>query len=308
VGRPITTQIYQESGHTPLFLLLAFVSHDLLHLPGTTMQPPVLESGAIDSTLPISDPYFAEPKPSNEWTPVDHSHNLKSIGLEPGRPFRLRNHSTLTTWIPERVFWSVNKAVVVRAHEQGNESRVAAIKVVFNRNVRYPEFAAVRKLGRHPNILQVYEYGVVAGRHAVLISEWAEFSTLRLFTWHYRSANMAIDPTVSKQLFRDIVTGLQYIHAKGYVHGDFGAVNIFLARHPSGHVIAKVADFEAFQKDKGIEYQRDIKRLCRQFRELIVQTQREVVDAVRDALEMGICVWKWPAEQILEHPWMMALS
>jgi len=193
----------------------------------------------------------------------------------------------------------------MRAHEQGNEKRQAALKVVLDCDASYPEFAATEKLGQHPNIVEIYEYGLI-GKDAVVISEWVEFGTLRDYIEHHRISGRPIHPKIGKQFYLEIVRGLHYIHSKGIQHNDLHSANVFLTIPPEsptgGHAVAKIADFE------GRFYQKDSYSLCSLFTDLIIKQQQGVKDKGRGRVYLGICIEKWDTAKILADPWLQPVQ
>jgi len=255
----------------------------------------VSKNGPI--SIPDTDPYFAEPRPPVPWIESDYSDHYRAIGLEIGRPFRLTNGST--AWIPIELFWSNRGKVVFHAREQEGARRSAAIKVIFHADAMNPELVAARDLTYHPNILAMYESGLMGG-HAVMVTEWAEYGTLRTYTRHHRANNLTIDPGIGRQFFHDIVRGLAHIHAAGYAHGDACLANVFVVRE-SNRVVAKLADFDQSQRRDAKQLGFDLQWLCDNFRDLVAYHQRGVEDVARDALRRGICEERWSAERILQH-------
>ncbi|KAG1833283.1 kinase-like domain-containing protein [Suillus subluteus] len=89
---------------------------------------------------------------------------------------------------------------------------------------------------KHPNILPVYGYTYGFGPFLAIVSPWAENGNL--------SDYLELKGTVLTlvrlfRLLRDIIAGLQYLHANSVIHGDFNGPNVLI--HGDG--TACVADF-----------------------------------------------------------------
>ncbi|KAG2143612.1 kinase-like domain-containing protein [Suillus clintonianus] len=89
---------------------------------------------------------------------------------------------------------------------------------------------------KHQNILPVYGYTNGFGPYIALVSPWAENGNLTAYL-----ERMGADLTVLRrfEILRDIIAGLQYLHANGVIHGDFNGPNVLI--HGDG--TACVADF-----------------------------------------------------------------
>ncbi|KAG2036655.1 kinase-like domain-containing protein [Suillus americanus] len=82
----------------------------------------------------------------------------------------------------------------------------------------------------HPNILPVLGYTYGFGPFIAIVSPWAENGNLTVYL-EREGAALA--------LLRDIIAGLQYLHANSVIHGDFTGPNVLI--HGDG--TACVADF-----------------------------------------------------------------
>jgi serine/threonine protein kinase len=88
----------------------------------------------------------------------------------------------------------------------------------------------------HPNILPVFGYTYGFGPFIAIVSPWAENGNL---TVYLESDGAALTLVRRFQLLRDIIAGLQYLHANNVIHGDFTGPNVLI--HGDG--TACVADF-----------------------------------------------------------------
>ncbi|KAG1794074.1 kinase-like domain-containing protein [Suillus subaureus] len=71
---------------------------------------------------------------------------------------------------------------------------------------------------KHPNILSVYGYTYGFGPFLAIVSPWAENGNL---SDYLELKGEALTIVRRFQLLRDIIAGLQYLHASSVIHGDF---------------------------------------------------------------------------------------
>ncbi|KAG2042014.1 kinase-like domain-containing protein [Suillus americanus] len=89
---------------------------------------------------------------------------------------------------------------------------------------------------KHANILPVYGYTYGFGPFLAIVSPWAENGSLS----DYLEVEGAALTLVRRfRILRDIIAGLQYLHANSVIHGDFNGPNVLI--HGDG--TACVADF-----------------------------------------------------------------
>ncbi|KAG1784781.1 kinase-like domain-containing protein [Suillus plorans] len=88
----------------------------------------------------------------------------------------------------------------------------------------------------HPNILPVYGYTYGFGPFIAIVSPWAENGNL---SDYLQIEGAALTLVRRFQILRDIIAGLQYLHANSVVHGDFTGPNVLI----NGDGTACVADF-----------------------------------------------------------------
>ncbi|KAG2116788.1 kinase-like protein [Suillus clintonianus] len=89
---------------------------------------------------------------------------------------------------------------------------------------------------KHKNILPIYGYTYGFGPFIALVSPWAENGNLSSYL-EREFANLTLVRRF--QILRDIIAGLQYLHANSVIHGDFTGPNVLI--HGDG--TACVADF-----------------------------------------------------------------
>ncbi len=100
------------------------------------------------------------------------------------------------------------------------------------------EARALSKL-RHPNIVEVFDFGRTADGRPYLVMEWLEGETLA----DYFETRLPLSPRESARLLDDAASALDAVHAKGVVHRDVKPENLFLARTPTGEPVLKLIDF-----------------------------------------------------------------
>ena len=100
---------------------------------------------------------------------------------------------------------------------------------------------------RHPNVVQVYRSGEVAGM-PFLIMEWVEGATLQA-----RIDSGPLPARQAAEIVRDLARAVAQAHAMGIIHRDLKPENVLLA--PSGKpgqgAIPKLIDFGLARRDEG---------------------------------------------------------
>jgi tetratricopeptide (TPR) repeat protein len=98
------------------------------------------------------------------------------------------------------------------------------------------EAAAMAKLGEHPNVVNVYDFGEEAGQ-LYLISQYMAGGDLYSLLRDAAGHRLAVEEVI--RIGGDIAGGLAHAHTHGVVHRDIKPQNVWLA--PDG--TAKVGDF-----------------------------------------------------------------
>ena len=88
---------------------------------------------------------------------------------------------------------------------------------------------------RHPNIAQLYET-IISERHIYIIMEYVEGRDL----FQYIYSLQRLSELKSSQLFRQLISTIEYIHTLGIVHRDIKPENILLNKQKT---ILKLVDF-----------------------------------------------------------------
>ena len=102
------------------------------------------------------------------------------------------------------------------------------------------EALAVAKLV-HPNIVQVYDTGVDAGRHFIVMEYVEGKSGAQLL-----QRDGALRPGTAVEIAAQACTGLEYAHRQGIIHRDVKPGNLMVIGGPAGgpaEMTVKLADF-----------------------------------------------------------------
>lgn len=144
---------------------------------------------------------------------------------------------------------------VVRARDRATGD-VVAIKRVWRRYASWDECVAlgeVRVLARlaHPNVVRLREVFREGGAlHFVF--EYAAAGSLGGLIRARHEANAALPLGDIARLARDVLRGLAYLHANGFLHRDLKPDNVLLCTRPGGcRLVAKVADLGAAREADG---------------------------------------------------------
>lgn len=124
------------------------------------------------------------------------------------------------------------------------QTALAGDKEFIDRFIR--EAKILTKL-RHPNLIQLYEFGTMGDN--------GFFMVLELLPGESVSARIDHKEKISVQqalkIVREAALGLHSAHQKGIVHRDISPDNLFLARDDSGTEITKVIDFGIARPNTG---------------------------------------------------------
>ena len=91
----------------------------------------------------------------------------------------------------------------------------------------------------HPNVADIYDYGVLPDGEAYLVMELVEGQTLR----EYLQAAGPLSVAEATTIAAEIAAGIDAAHHFGIVHRDLKPSNIILARSHKGRLQPKVVDF-----------------------------------------------------------------
>ncbi|HEY6880311.1 MAG TPA: serine/threonine-protein kinase, partial [Polyangiales bacterium] len=121
--------------------------------------------------------------------------------------------------------------------------KLLAIKVL--RTLDTPEHqalfrreAAIAARLRHPSIVEVMGFNVLAGGTAYLAMERLFGEDLRA-----RLGRGALPLAEAREITRQVASALWFAHQQGIVHRELKPENVFLGREPDGALRVKVLDF-----------------------------------------------------------------
>ncbi len=136
-------------------------------------------------------------------------------------------------------------SLVYKARHQFME-RVAAIKVLSPDRIpdartiqRFQQEARSVSRLKHPNIVDVHEFGVDENKQPYLIMDYLEGSSLLATI----ERDGPIKPSRAAVLFLQIADALQHAHEKGVIHRDLKPTNALLVKDENGHEQVKLVDF-----------------------------------------------------------------
>lgn len=92
---------------------------------------------------------------------------------------------------------------------------------------------------KHPNIVQVFDFGISENSKPYLITEYLQGESLADIL--QTSTNIPAQRAVS--IFLQVCDGLSVLHKKGIVHRDLKAGNIFLVHEADASDVVKILDF-----------------------------------------------------------------
>ena len=124
--------------------------------------------------------------------------------------------------------------------------RIVAIKLLRSSMIseaqsieRFKQEAQAVALLTHPNIVSVYDFGIVDGVLPFLVMDYLEGTNLGEVL--EKEGHLSVERAV--RIFRQVCEGLEQAHQKGIVHRDLKPSNICLVKDEKGHEVAKIVDF-----------------------------------------------------------------
>jgi serine/threonine protein kinase len=115
---------------------------------------------------------------------------------------------------------------------------------------RFAREVRISALVRHPNVLEVYDAGVLADGSPFLVME--KISGLTLYEKLCMEQRLGVEECVN--LLGQLLDALEALAARGIVHRDIKPENLMLSRGPSGEIKLKLVDFGiALVRDERIE-------------------------------------------------------
>ena len=133
--------------------------------------------------------------------------------------------------------------------------RMVAIKILKEKNVdgsareRFLREARVAAAIHHPNVCSVTDGGLLADGRPFLVMErlWGE--TLRATLRRH----LQLDPHIAIDLGVQMLSGLEAVHALGFVHRDLKPDNVFLVQRNGCMPIVKLLDFGMCRRAESVE-------------------------------------------------------
>ena len=110
------------------------------------------------------------------------------------------------------------------------------------------EVGILLRLNRHSNVVKLFET-FETGRHILLVMELCAGGDLL----NYVRKRKKLDEDIAKYLFKQLVEGLGYLHARNILHRDIKLDNILL----DGKGMVKIADFGVSKQVKPGEIMRE---------------------------------------------------
>ena len=148
---------------------------------------------------------------------------------------------------------------------------------------------------KHPNVVDISDYGQIAGQTAYYVMEYLSGENLA----HRIDTRGRVDPALAVDIAVQTAQALQAAHACKIIHRDLKAENIFLCERPDGGVQAKILDF-------GIARIRDKKTRLTAMGALIgtpaymspEQAQGSEVDERSDLYALGVILFEMLAGRV----------
>jgi hypothetical protein len=124
-------------------------------------------------------------------------------------------------------------------------NRTAAVKIISGQFFgnsdalrRFEREARTSARLQHPNIITVYDYGLLSTEGAYLVMELVQGDTLGRIL----KRDGILDPSLAAEWLDQVLSAVGAAHAAGVIHRDLKPENIFIARSENGQT-PKVLDF-----------------------------------------------------------------
>jgi serine/threonine protein kinase len=104
---------------------------------------------------------------------------------------------------------------------------------------RFTKEAKTLSTLKHPNIVQVFDFGIFNNAKPYLITEYLQGESMAEVL--QTSTNLPIERAIN--IFLQICDGLALLHKKGIVHRDLKAGNIFIIQESDASDVVKILDF-----------------------------------------------------------------
>jgi serine/threonine-protein kinase len=103
---------------------------------------------------------------------------------------------------------------------------------------RFVQEARAANAVRHPNIVDVFDFGTLPDGRSYFMMEWLQGETL-----HHRMSGGRLPLDESLHIAALITDALEAVHAQGIVHRDLKPANVFLVPQRGQHPTPKLLDF-----------------------------------------------------------------
>ena len=132
----------------------------------------------------------------------------------------------------------------------------------------------------HPNIVSLHRFYTRRGRSYVVL-EWVDGMPLRRFI----RRNGPLDPLKVIDVALEVLTGLEVVHSRGFIHGDLHSGNVIVSDIEAPRVT--IIDFQHSVRKNASGRARSIRRLLRPPRKLAPETRRRIIDDRYDIYGVG---------------------
>ncbi|HEY8378849.1 MAG TPA: serine/threonine-protein kinase, partial [Nannocystis sp.] len=126
----------------------------------------------------------------------------------------------------------IDKPLAIKLLRQEHAAQADVVK-------RFLFEAQVASRIKHPNIVDISDYGMIPGGTAYYVMEYLTGETLAARI----DRAGRLEPQLALEIAQQILLGLQAAHASKVIHRDLKSENIFLCTGPDGGVQVKILDF-----------------------------------------------------------------
>lgn len=125
-------------------------------------------------------------------------------------------------------------------------NRTVAIKLLHSHLVsdanaitRFQQEAQAASSLQHPNVITVYDFGLINGNQAFLVMDCLEGTNLA----DILEKEGRLQPERAVKIFRQVCEGLDEAHRKGIIHRDLKPSNLCIIKTETGKELVKIVDF-----------------------------------------------------------------
>ncbi|CAN5239614.1 hypothetical protein BH11CYA1_BH11CYA1_04810 [soil metagenome] len=91
----------------------------------------------------------------------------------------------------------------------------------------------------HPNVVTMHDFGITSDGKAYLVMDYLEGEDLSTVI----ERDVFLTEPQAREIFRQVLAGLDHAHSKGVIHRDLKPSNLFLIPQADGSVLVKLVDF-----------------------------------------------------------------